>query len=300
MNRDRFVTSERLLDRDAPVMKLFEKAKKLGVWNPSLIDLKSDRQDWVGLDETEREVLLHVISLFLSGEEAVTVDLLPLIMIMAGEGRLEEGMFLTTFLWEEAKHVDFFDRFISEVVVDPGDLRRFESDSYGMLFHDRLPSAMNALKTDRSAKAQVVASVTYNMVVEGVLAETGYHGFFNIMEQKGILSGTKEGILKLREDESRHIAYGIFLLSRLMSADPSLWEVAEETMNELLPIAINILGDIFTKYDVLPFGLELELYTDFAFSQFNKRIARLEKARTSTIEEVTNVANEIIREGGSA
>lgn len=298
--RESFVTSERLLDRNAPVMKLFEKAKKLGVWNPSLIDLQQDRQDWEGLSETEQEVLLHVISLFLSGEEAVTVDLLPLIMIMSEEGRLEEEMYLTSFLWEEAKHVDFFDRFISEVVVDPGDLKRFESESYGQLFHDRLPNAMQALKTDRSAQAQVVASVTYNMVVEGVLAETGYHGFFNIMDQNGILPGTREGILKLREDESRHIAYGIFLLSRLMSADPSLWEVAEKTMNDLLPIAINILGDIFTKYDVLPFGLELEFYTDFAFGQFNKRIARLEKARMSTIEEVTELANEIIRDGGGA
>ena len=51
--------------------------------------------------------MLHLTSLFQAGEEAVTLDLLPLIRAIAQEGRIEEEMYLTTFLWEEAKHVDF-------------------------------------------------------------------------------------------------------------------------------------------------------------------------------------------------
>jgi ribonucleoside-diphosphate reductase beta chain len=34
-------------------------------------------------------------------------------MVIAQEGRLEEEMFLTSFLWEEAKHVEFFSRFFA-------------------------------------------------------------------------------------------------------------------------------------------------------------------------------------------
>lgn len=35
--------------------------------------------------------------MFQAGEESVTLDLLPLIQVIAGEGRIEEEMFLTSF-----------------------------------------------------------------------------------------------------------------------------------------------------------------------------------------------------------
>ncbi|MEZ4766638.1 MAG: hypothetical protein R3C26_26625 [Calditrichia bacterium] len=34
-------------------------------------------------------------------------DLLPLMMVIAKEGRIEEEMFLTTFLWEEPNTLSF-------------------------------------------------------------------------------------------------------------------------------------------------------------------------------------------------
>ena len=96
-------------------MRLFEKAKRLGVWNPSDFDFSRDRDDWEAMDGDRREALLQLTAAFLGGEEAVTLDLLPLVLAIAREGRLEEEMFLTTFLFEEAKHMDFFSRWIREV-----------------------------------------------------------------------------------------------------------------------------------------------------------------------------------------
>ena len=113
---ENFVTTTRGLNRDIPPMRLFEKAKKFGIWNPSDIDFSQDKEDWQNLQEDEKDVVLRLTSLFQAGEEAVTLDLLPLIMAIAKEGRLEEEMFLTTFLWEEAKHTDFFQRFLNEVL----------------------------------------------------------------------------------------------------------------------------------------------------------------------------------------
>src|SRR5579875_11769 len=97
-------TSERGLRHDILPMRLYHKAKKLGIWDPRAIDFSQDIQDWQRLNEDEREALLLQTSLFQAGEESVTLDLLPLIMAIAQEGHLEEEMFLTTFLWEEAKH----------------------------------------------------------------------------------------------------------------------------------------------------------------------------------------------------
>ena len=99
-------------------MRLFEKAKRLGIWNPSDIDFSQDRADWLRLTPLEQEVLLHLTALFQAGEEAVTGDILPLLFTIANEGRVEEeAIYLTTFLFEEAKHTDFFRRFLDEVTA---------------------------------------------------------------------------------------------------------------------------------------------------------------------------------------
>jgi ribonucleoside-diphosphate reductase beta chain len=294
MTHETFLTTTRGLRRDLPPMRLFEKAKRFGVWNPSDIDLSRDKRDWQGLNVEEQDILLRLSALFQAGEEAVTLDLLPLILVIAQEGRLEEEMFLTSFLWEEAKHVDFFSRFFGEVAGAPADLSRYHSASYRALFYEALPEAMHGLLVDPSPAAQVRASVTYNMVTEGVLAETGYHGYFQVLQRNGLMPGQVRGIQLLKQDESRHIAYGIYLISRLIAVDPSLWQVAEDTMNELLPLAMDIIGDVFTTYDLVPFGLAPADFADFAISQFQKRLERLEKARGASLEEIDRVTMAVI------
>ncbi len=294
MTHDTFLTTTHGLRRNLPPMRLFEKAKRFGIWNPSDIDLSQDKRDWQGLSAEEQDILLRLSALFQAGEEAVTLDLLPLLLVIAREGRLEEEMYLTSFLWEEAKHVEFFSRFFAEVAGAPADLSRYHSPSYRALFYEALPEAMHRLLVDPSPAAQVRASVTYNMVTEGVLAETGYHGYFTVLQRNGLLPGQVRGIQLLKQDESRHIAYGIYLISRLIAVDPSLWQVAEDAMNELLPLAMDIIGDAFTPYDPVPFGLSPADFTDFAISQFQKRLERLERARGASLEEIDRVTMAVI------
>jgi ribonucleoside-diphosphate reductase beta chain len=284
-----FTTTARGLDRTTPPMHLFEKAKRFGVWNPSDIDFRQDAADWQRLTALEQEVLLHLTSLFQAGEEAVTADILPLLLTVAAEGRIEEEMYLTTFLFEEAKHTDFFRRFLDEVAGAQTDLSHFHSPSYRTIVYDALPAAMQALLTDRSPAAQVRASVTYNMIVEGVLAETGYHAYLSALERNGLMPGQCRGIRLLKQDESRHIAYGIYLISRLVAVDDSLWQVAEDTMNALLGPALGVVADTFARYPVMPFGLEEGEFANYALSQFQKRIERLERARGASIQDIYQV-----------
>jgi ribonucleoside-diphosphate reductase beta chain len=286
MTHQSFATTSTGLQRAAFPMRLFEKAKKLGVWNPSDIDFRQDRQDWLGLSVTEQDLILRLTSMFQAGEEAVTLDLLPLIMVIASEGRLEEEMFLTTFLFEEAKHTDFFSRFLAEVAGAEGDLSRYHTPNYRAIFYEALPAAMQALRADPAPAAQVRAAVTYNIIVEGMLAETGYHAYVTALEAANLLPGQREGIRLLKQDESRHIAYGIFLLSRLVAADPALWMVIEETINELFLPALGVVYDAFAHYDPVPFGLEESQFVDYATSQFQKRIERIEAAHGMSLEDV--------------
>lgn len=290
--RTAFITTgEKKLNHKLPPMRLWQKAKRYGIWNPNDLDFTQDAQDWENLSDLEKDVVLRLTTLFQAGEEAVTLDLLPLIMVIAKEGRLEEEMFLTSFLWEEAKHVDAFNRFLTQVCPDAGDLSRYYTPSYHALFADELPRSMGALLHDSSPIAQARASVTYNMIVEGVLAETGYHAYYSVLEQNNIFPGMFDFVGKLKQDESRHVAYGIYLLSRLTAEHGQpVWQAIEERMNELIEPAIGVIMEGLGKYEVLPFGLEVEMFLTYAMDQFQKRMERIERAKSQTLEEICRIA----------
>ncbi|OAN41058.1 ribonucleotide-diphosphate reductase [Chloroflexus islandicus] len=287
-----FITTSRGLRRNSPPMRLFEKAKQFGIWNPSLIDLSRDRHDWEQLRDEERDLLLRLTALFQAGEEAVTLDLLPLIGAVARDGRLEEELYLTTFLFEEAKHTDFFARFINEVARAHPDLSRYHTPSYRALIYEALPAAMHRLEQDPSPFNLAEASLTYNMIVEGVLAETGYHGYFTILDTHNLMPGVREGIRLLKQDESRHIAYGIYLLSRLIATDQRIWDHIVERMNELLLHAMGVIDEIFASYDEMPFGLQVEMFSNFALNQFQRRLNRLEMACQQSLAEIEGLATD--------
>lgn len=294
MTHQAFVTTTRGLHRDTPPMRLYEKAKKFGIWNPSDIDFSQDIGDWQRLAPEEQDLLLRLTALFQAGEEAVTLDLLPLIQVIAEEGRLEEEMYLTTFLFEEAKHTDFFHRFLATVTETSFDLSHYHTENYHTIFYEALPRTLQALKQDSSPAAQVKAAVTYNLLVEGMLAETGYHSYFTVLERNNLMPGVRRGVQLLKQDESRHIAYGIFLISRLVSADDSLWQVVEDTMNELFLPGLGVIGDAFACYDPIPFGLRESDFIDYATAQFQKRIDRVERARGASLDDIYRVTQAVI------
>lgn len=290
-------TGARKFRRDSFPIRLYEKAKLLGVWNPSHIDLKEDRQRWHDeevVSPVGRDMFLRLLSVFQAGEEAVTLDLLPLVYAVAQEGRLEEELYLTTFLFEEAKHTDFFQRYLNEVCEVEGDLSRYHTPSYRTLFYEELPQVMNRLLADPSPRNQVEASVTYNMIVEGVLAETGYYVFLDVLTRNDIhLPGLREGITYIKRDESRHIAYGVYLISRLLSQHPELWEVVEERMNLLMGLAQGFVSESFRAYSEIPYQVTEEELIGYAADQFRKRYERLKKAPEQGLAELEALALEL-------
>jgi len=280
--------------RDCFPLRLYGKAKRLGAWDPADVDFSQDCRDWEALEPIQQETILSLTSLFVAGEEAVTLDLLPLVLAIARDGRVEEEMYLTTFLYEEAKHMELFSRFLVEVAGSPSDLERFHVPSYRKIFYDELPTAMRRLLTDPSPAALARASVTYNMIVEGVLAETGYHSYHESLAANGLMPGLCASLVHIKRDESRHIAYGVYLLSRLVAEDAATWDVIEERMSELFPYALGVVTETFARYegDKTPFGLEEQTFADFAASQFGKRYDRIARARGKTLAEIDTIAEE--------
>ena len=280
--------SGRGLAWDSIPMRLFQKAKQLGTWDPQRLDFTQDRRDWLALTDIERDFILRNVTLFQAGEEAVTLDLLPLLMCVAEQGLIEDEIYLTSFLWEEAKHVGFFRRWLDEVTGATGSLEHYFTPSYATLFLELLPEAMNALRTDTSPAAQVRASTTYNMIIEGVLAETGYYGFRQTLRANGLMPGFLEGIELTARDESRHIRYGIYFLNRLVSADDANWDVMYATMNTLLAPALAVIAEFWETYDEDngPFGQTMTTFIEYASSQFDKRLRVLERDRGRSRSEI--------------
>jgi len=269
-------------------MRLWRKAKALGTWDPASFDLAQDREDWQTLTEQEQDLLLRLTAQFAGGEESVTADLLPLLGWAAREGRIEDEMFLTSYLWEEAKHVEVFDRVLREVACVEGDLEHYLTEAYRGHFMDAQPEAMDRLRTDSSPEVLADAVATYQMTTEGVLAETGYHAYYTVLGEPDILPGTREMVGLIQRDESRHVGYGIQLLSELIAehGDP-IWSIVENRMSMLLMGAMNVVGEMLSPYGHdIPFGITVEQFMMHAQGQFQKRYARLEKARTQTVDEV--------------
>lgn len=281
-------TTQSGLDRDLVPYQLWTKAKRLGTWDPDSIDFSQDPADWHALTDREQDLLLRLTAQFEGGEESVTHHLLPLLHRIAREGRLEEEMFLTSYLWEEAKHVDGFDHFLRHVTGSSGDLERYFTAPYRQLLFQELPNALNRLHSDQSAEALTSASVTYQMVVEGILAETGYTAYHTILRERNILPGMRAFVERVQQDESRHVAYGVFLLSRLVAEHgDEIWTVIENRMNELLPLVLSHIQETLSVYDdPIPFGVTVDQFLDIGSAQFQKRLHHLERARSQSLEEV--------------
>jgi ribonucleoside-diphosphate reductase beta chain len=282
-------TSKRGLLEDSFPFRLYQKAKKHGIWNPADINFSQDVEDWQTLTAEQQHDILRLISQFQAGEEAVTLDLLPLIMAIAKEGRLEEEMFLTTFLFEEAKHTEFF-RLVLNAIGEKGDLSHFHSETYKTIFYKILPETMQRLETDQSPEAVAEAATVYNMFVEGVMAETGYYSFYQSLDQLGLMPGLLKGIENLKRDESRHIAYGTFLLQRLICEHPHLYDFVTAKMQELAPLAVRINQEGFAGRDVSEFGHVLEDTMNFTMKQLSVRMDILARAKGKKIEEIYGVS----------
>ncbi len=276
------------LDRNSFPMKLWEKAKVYGVWNPNEFNFLADKPDWDNLSQNEKKGLMNTLAQFQAGEEAVTLDLLPLIMAIAREGRLEEEIYLTSFLWEEAKHVDGFNRFLTEVVeIGNEEIESYIMPSYMTIFHEILPESLHLLTHDPSPVNMARASVTYNMIIEGTLAETGYFVFHETLEKNKIMPNMMKFVGKLKQDESRHIAYGLYLLARIISENgDEVWDAIQDQMNKLLPLVMNLIEETYEDFEVIPFDIDPATFTTYAMGQFQKRMGKLEKARNQSVNEI--------------
>ena len=257
-------------------------------WNPADIDFSCDRADWESLSDRERDYATRLCAEFIAGEEAVTKDIQPFMAAMRAEGRLGDEMYLTQFAFEEAKHTQVFRLWLDAVGISE-DLHGYldKLPAYRQMFNEELPDSLQALLTDPSPAAQVRASVTYNHIVEGMLALTGYYAWHKICVERGILPGMQELVQRIGDDERRHMAWGTFTCRRHVAADDANWAVFETRMNELIPLALHLTEEGFALYgDDIPFDLSVDEFMQYSTDKGMRRFGTISSARGRPIEEI--------------
>ncbi|WAJ45690.1 R2-like ligand-binding oxidase [Mycobacterium sp. Aquia_216] len=257
-------------------------------WDPADIDLSRDRADWERLTDGERDLALQLCAQFVAGEEAVTEDIQPFLAAMRAEGRLGDEMYLTQFAFEEAKHTQVF-RMWLDAVGETGDLQSYLDplSAYRRIFYQELPDCLNALSCDPSPVAQIRASVTYNHVVEGMMALTGYRAWHKICAGRNILPGMQELIRRIGDDERRHMAWGTFTCRRHVAADDANWTVFETRMNELIPLVLQATEQSYSMFsDPVPFDLDMEESRQYASDRGMRRFGTISSARGRPLGEI--------------
>ena len=274
------------LNWDSLPLKLFA-GGNAKFWNPADIDFSKDRADWERLTDDERDFATRLCAQFIAGEEAVTEDIQPFMAAMRAEGRLGDEMYLTQFAFEEAKHTQVFRLWLDAVGLTD-DLHSYLEPlpAYRTMFYDELPDCLNALSSDASPAAQIRASVTYNHVVEGMLALTGYYAWHKICVERGILPGMQELVRRIGDDERRHMAWGTFTCRRHVAADDANWGVFESRMNELMPLALEATVQGFALFDVMPFGLVQDEFMQYAADKGMRRFGTISSARGRPLGEI--------------
>jgi ribonucleoside-diphosphate reductase beta chain len=272
-------------EQQARELKLLEPQQLYDLWERQQwasqdIDFSADREHWANLTDEERDWAIWSLSSFFVGEERVTTQFSGLVMAYEDE---QEEAFLTTQQVDEARHMQFFDRFYREVIqLEQPDIEtrlarvRYElNDAFIELFDTSLVETARRLIADPSdVEAKVDFVTTYHMVIEGTLALTGQNFITEYWEKKELLPGFVDGFKKVARDEHRHVAYGTWFLRQKCRDDDRLAGRMRATLSELLPIASRVLAPqgVDPNEDWEMVGYTSAEINEFAFNALTRRL----------------------------
>jgi ribonucleoside-diphosphate reductase beta chain len=279
---------------DPGTLQTEEQARKLKLMNPSelyllwerqqwqsqAIDFSKDKRDWADLADEIKDDAIGGMSAFYIGEERVTTEFCGLVMAYDDE---QEETFLLTQQVDEARHMQFFDRFHKEVLGTDGAgtherltrARDHVNDAFIELFENELVQhGKRLIENPRDLEAKVDFVTTYHMIIEGTLALTGQEFITRYYVENGLLPGFVEGFANVARDEHRHVAYGTWFLKETAGKDEALAERMRQKIIELLPVASEVLVPPGRKLgeDWELLGYSAAAVNEFAFNSLSRRL----------------------------
>jgi ribonucleoside-diphosphate reductase beta chain len=252
--------------------QLYSMAKSLGAWDPAKIDLAEDKAHWQMLNAGQREQLIKVCALFYEGEVSVS-DTLAWFMLAMPD--LDRRMFLSTQIFEEVKHAEFFERYFQEVCGTVDTASYLVPEYKGVLLDElrrRGEAIGNALTAGNHGELGLLLALFaahYMGVVEGVMAVTGYEFFEDLLAKTGMFPRLLEGIKLVRADEGRHLVHGMDYLREQVEHHP---EYAAPVREVFMREAENIPRRSDFIFTPNPLGLDRERIQALSYSNTAQRM----------------------------
>ncbi len=209
-------------------------------WSVQDLDFSLDREQWQReMHPLVRQQRMGGYNGFFSGEIDVTNTLAPYIGAMP---RLDQRIFLTTQLVDEARHVVFFDKWFREVLgkdsaVVGDQMNDYESRPFGRyIFKQLLPDISDGLMKHPDDLMLLIDGVTlYHIVIEGALALAGQTRILTSYKKADVFPGFQRGFTDVARDESRHVLFGVkFLYDMVQSSDQYAYRIVD-FINGVLP-----------------------------------------------------------------
>ncbi|HKF80870.1 MAG TPA: ribonucleotide-diphosphate reductase subunit beta [Thermoleophilaceae bacterium] len=260
----------------AELYRLWERQQ----WRTQDVDFSRDRIDWhERIPAEERFQRMYGLSSFFIGEQRVAEELGPMMRAAPTE---EMRVFLCTQIADEARHVQFFNRFYDEVgVLESDNLqdRLVETSEhlnpeFHVLFDELLKDKVDGLARDPSNVELLVEAITlYHMIIEGMLALTGQHFIIEYNEDVGTLPGFVEGFNNVARDEHRHVAFGARFLREMAREDERYREAIQRTLVECGPAADGVLEPRWAREQgIEPLGYGIDETRAFAMKCLERRL----------------------------
>lgn len=253
--------------------ELYSMAKHLGTWDPEKIPVIEDRAHWDKLNADQKEQLIKVCALFYEGEVSVSDTLAWFMLAMPDADR---RMFLSTQVYEEVKHAEFFELYFREVCGTVDTSAYLVPEYKGVLIDElrkrgeAMGRAMISGDKAELTRTLVMFAAHYMGVIEGVMAVSGYEFFDDMLAATGMFPRLQEGIRMIRADEGRHIVHGMDYLREQLALHPELTQpVRELFMQQALTIPART-DFIFSSN---PFGLDKSRMLQIGFANTQQRMS---------------------------
>ncbi|MGW7579335.1 ribonucleotide-diphosphate reductase subunit beta [Streptomyces sp. NPDC054765] len=210
-------------------------------WSVSRVEVVRDARRFAELRPFARRELLTALAELEIGESCVTRTLSAL----ADHAPTEpDRIYLCTQLADEARHVQFFQRYLLQVAqVAATDLEPAgalgQASGYGQIFEPLLCEATARVREQPGEPAAWYAAlVHYHLVTEGILAAAGLRTLRTMARACG-LPALQEGLTNVSRDEARHLTFG---LSTARDGVRSGWGgIIGETYREGVAIGARVL-----------------------------------------------------------
>src|SRR5437660_2000115 len=217
-------------------------------WSTHDIDFIPDRVQWEQLLEEEQEDYLYGLAGFFQGEVSVADALASYVLAMPDE---EMRLYLTTQLFDEARHTVFFARFFKEVIgIDEGKLedtlavaRLYMNQHMKYILVDALVEIADRLRREPQNLANLVEGVTlYHVIIEGTMALAGQRSLLELYRQNNLFPSFRGGFTAVARDESRHVIFGVKFLREMIQQDASNARIVHDTIEKYTPIALEAIS----------------------------------------------------------